>query len=143
MYLCNHCVRTWVWFRSTSWYIYSKRVLNLLPILIITMVYGRATDRRCSMAGWTTEQMRALLGLWGAADLQAQLNVVSRKKVVYQKIATYMNELGYHHTHVYTYQQYQLVDCTRRASSLARLLIKFLTCRVFSDAFVQREASST
>ena len=32
------------------------------------------------MADWTNEEMRALLGLWGAADVKAQLNVVSRKK---------------------------------------------------------------
>ena len=51
-------------------------------------------DRSCIMAGWTTEETRALLGLWGTADVQAQLNVVSRKKVVYQMIATDMNELG-------------------------------------------------
>ena len=51
-----------------------------------------------AMAGRTIEETRALLGLWGAADAQTQLNVVSRKKLVYQKIATDMNELGYHHT---------------------------------------------
>ena len=39
-----------------------------------------------------------MLGLWGAADVQAQLNVVSRKKLVYQKIATEMSELGYRQT---------------------------------------------
>ena len=32
------------------------------------------------MAGWMTEETRALLGLWGAADAQAQLNVRSIKK---------------------------------------------------------------
>ena len=52
------------------------------------------------MAGCTTEETRALLGLWGAADVQAQLNVVSKKKVVYQKIANDMNQLGNHHTYV-------------------------------------------
>ena len=50
------------------------------------------------MAGWTNEETRALVGLWGAADVQAQLNVVSRKKIVYQKIAAEMNELGNRHT---------------------------------------------
>ena len=36
------------------------------------------------MAGsyWTNEETKALLGIWGAANVQAQLNVVSRKKVV-------------------------------------------------------------
>ena len=38
------------------------------------------------MAGsyWTNEETKALLGIWGAANVQAQLNVVSRKKVVYE-----------------------------------------------------------
>ena len=51
-------------------------------------------DKSCSMAGWTTEETRALLGLCGAADVQVQLNVISRKKLVYQTIATDVNELG-------------------------------------------------
>ena len=29
---------------------------------------------------WTNEETKALLGIWGAANVQAQLNVVSRKK---------------------------------------------------------------
>ena len=54
-------------------------------------------ERSCY--GWLDERGdEGLAGLWGAADVQAQLNVVSRKKVVYQKIATEMNELGYRHT---------------------------------------------
>ena len=52
------------------------------------------------MADLMTEETRALLGLWGAADVKAQLNVVSRKKVVYQKIANDTNKLGYRHTYV-------------------------------------------
>ena len=40
------------------------------------------------MAGsyWTNEETKALLRIWGAANVQAQLNVVSRKKVVYESI---------------------------------------------------------
>ena len=43
------------------------------------------------MAGsyWTNEKTKALLGFWGAANMQAQLNVVSRKKVVYEKASFY------------------------------------------------------
>ena len=54
------------------------------------------------MAGWTTEGMRALLGLRGAADVQAQLNVVSRKKVVHERawlpshIPIYMSTVPVH-----------------------------------------------
>ena len=40
------------------------------------------------MAGsyWTNKETKALLRIWGAANVQAQLNVVSRKKVVYESI---------------------------------------------------------
>ena len=40
------------------------------------------------MAGsyWTSEETKDLLGIWGAANVQAQLNVVSRKKVVYERV---------------------------------------------------------
>ena len=52
------------------------------------------------MAGsyWTIEETKALLGIWSAANVQAQLNVVSRKKVVYERVATALVELGYEHT---------------------------------------------
>ena len=42
------------------------------------------------MAGsyWTNEETKAL-GIWGAANVQAQLNVVSRKKVVYERVGFY------------------------------------------------------
>ena len=52
------------------------------------------------MAGsyWTIEETKALLGIWGAANLQAQLNVVCRKKVVYERVSTALRELGYEHT---------------------------------------------
>ena len=52
----------------------------------------RALDPRyelpAQMAGsyWTNEETKALLRIWGAANVQAQLNVVSRKKVVYESI---------------------------------------------------------
>ena len=43
------------------------------------------------MAGsyWTNEETKALLGIWGAANVQAQLNVVSRKKVVCERVGFY------------------------------------------------------
>ena len=99
-------------------------------LCIIAGANWRATDRRCSMAGWMTGEMRALLGLWGAADLQAQLNVVVRKKVVYQKIAGDMNELGYHHTHSYVHihiDSTSLLTALDGLASLAQLLMKALS----------------
>ena len=50
--------------------------------IIITMCIWACNGKICSMAGWMTEEMRALLGLWGAADVQAQLNVVQEKSSV-------------------------------------------------------------
>ena len=43
------------------------------------------------MAGsyWTNEETKALLRIWGAANVQAQLNVVSCKKVVYERVGFY------------------------------------------------------
>ena len=43
------------------------------------------------MAGsyWTNQETKALLRIWGAANVQAQLNVVSRKKVVYERVGFY------------------------------------------------------
>ena len=52
------------------------------------------------MAGsyWNIEETKALLGFWGAANVQTQLNVVSHKKVVYERVATALVELGNEHT---------------------------------------------
>ena len=43
------------------------------------------------MAGsyWTNEETKALLRIWVAANVQAQLNIVSRKKVVYERVGFY------------------------------------------------------
>ena len=40
------------------------------------------------MAGsyWTNEETKALLRIWSAANVQVQLNVVSHKKVVYERV---------------------------------------------------------
>ena len=44
------------------------------------------------MAGWTNEQTKVLLGLWSAADVQAQLNVVSVAIVHHTCIAAMLYE---------------------------------------------------
>ncbi len=46
-------------------------------------------------AGWSVDETRALLGIWVATDIQSQLDGVARNRVVYQKIATALAELGY------------------------------------------------
>ena len=51
------------------------------------------------MAGeWTTAETRALLGVWGAADVQSQLDRVVRNKTIYERIAKDLQALGYNRT---------------------------------------------
>ena len=54
-------------------------------------LYHARYELLAQMAGsyWTNEETKALLRIWGAANVQAQLNVVSRKKVVYERVGFY------------------------------------------------------
>ena len=50
------------------------------------------------MAGaWRDEETRALVGVWGAASVQEQLDGVVRNRIVYEYVAK-MVELGYERT---------------------------------------------
>ena len=49
-------------------------------------------------AGWSTEETRTFLGIWGAADVQAQLDGIVRNQAIYEKIATEMRDSGYDRT---------------------------------------------
>ena len=49
-------------------------------------------------AGWSTEETEALLGIWGAADVQEQLDGIVRNKTIYEKITTALAVLGYERT---------------------------------------------
>ena len=48
-------------------------------------------------AGWSTEETRTFLGIWGATDVQAQLDGIVRNQVIYEKIAAEMRDAGYEH----------------------------------------------
>ena len=37
---------------------------------------------------WTEEETRALVGVWGAEDVQSQLDMVGRNKAIFEKIAS-------------------------------------------------------
>ena len=51
------------------------------------------------MAGiWTHDETKALLGIWGDANVQRQLDGIVRNKSIYQKIASGMVSLGYDRT---------------------------------------------
>ena len=49
-------------------------------------------------AGWIMEETKALVGIWGAQDVQSQLNGVARNRSVFEKIATAMADLGFNRT---------------------------------------------
>ena len=49
-------------------------------------------------ASWDFAETKALLGIWGDADVQTQLYGIVRNKAIYQKVATAMAELGYSRT---------------------------------------------
>ena len=54
-----------------------------------TYTQDNYSNPRCACAPRVNEEMKALLGIWGAANMQAQLNVVSCKKVVYERVGFY------------------------------------------------------
>lgn len=49
-------------------------------------------------AGWTIDETRALVGIWGAADVQNQLDGVARNRAIYEKISAALADLGYERT---------------------------------------------
>ena len=50
------------------------------------------------MAGWSEEETSVLISIWGAANVQQQLDSVTRNRHIYEKIANDMAEHGYHKT---------------------------------------------
>ena len=46
-------------------------------------------------AGWSVEETRALVGVWGQANVQEQLDGVMRNRAIFEMIAREMGELGY------------------------------------------------
>lgn len=66
----------------------------------LTLVTWTATLSAMS-SGWTHEQTRALVSVWSQANVQSELDGVTRNRVVFERIAKEMEELGYE----YTWQQ--------------------------------------
>ena len=65
----------------------------------ITVVYSREQFVAESMAaGWTMDETKALVGIWGAQDVQSQLDGVARNRSMFEKIATAMADLGFDRT---------------------------------------------
>ena len=49
-------------------------------------------------SGWTSDETRALLGVWGESDVQSKLDGVSRNRTIFEKIASSLGEMGYFKT---------------------------------------------
>ena len=49
-------------------------------------------------AGWTTNEMAALLSVWGEGRVQQMLTEVKRNRAVFQVIAAKMEKLGWERT---------------------------------------------
>lgn len=47
-------------------------------------------------SGWSEEETAALIEVWGAADVQKQLDSVTRNKHIYQNISKDLERLGYY-----------------------------------------------
>ena len=46
-------------------------------------------------AGWTTEETKVLIGVWGEANVQDQLDNVKRNRDIYERIASQLAAQGY------------------------------------------------
>ena len=55
-----------------------------------------ASSSRSTSCGWSNDETKALVAIWGDADVQNQLDGVARNKPVYQKIATQLADAGFH-----------------------------------------------
>lgn len=49
-------------------------------------------------AGWSSEETRALVSVWGQANVQSQLDGVARNRTVFEQIAKELAKLGYEKT---------------------------------------------
>ena len=49
-------------------------------------------------AGWSNEEIIALLGVWGVAGVENQLDGVSCDRNVYQTVASALADQGVNHT---------------------------------------------
>ena len=45
-------------------------------------------------SGWTYEQTRALISIWGQEDVQRELDGVARNRIIYERMSSELRELG-------------------------------------------------
>lgn len=64
---------------------------------------------------WSTESTTALLSIWGKRDIQSQLDGVVRNRVIYEKIAEDLGDLGF---------EYSWKQCRTKVKNLVQLYRK-------------------
>ena len=61
-------------------------------------------------AGWTDAETKALIAVWGEADVQGQLDSVKRNKDIYQRIAAELSEQGWSKSWKQRYRKVRICD---------------------------------
>ena len=49
-------------------------------------------------SGWTAEMTRALVSVWGQANVQSELDGVVRNRTIFERISRELKEMGIHRT---------------------------------------------
>lgn len=70
-------------------------------------------------AGWTTEETRALVSIWGQENVQSELDGVQRNRTIYERIARELKDRGFDKT----WQQ-----CRTKVKNLIHKYRKVLAC---------------
>ena len=76
-------------------------------------------------AGWSLEETKALIDIWGAAGLQSQLDGVARNRSVYEKIAASLVDSGFDRTWQQCKTKIKNLTQRYRKASLCLLLFWF------------------
>ena len=72
---------------------------GIYHMIIVADTRKRKRGRgRKTMADWSVQETRCLLGIWGDADVQCKLDGVVRNKIIYELIARELEMLGYERT---------------------------------------------
>ena len=46
-------------------------------------------------AGWSAEETRVLISIWGEENVQSQLDMVARNHIILENISAQLEEMGY------------------------------------------------
>ena len=61
--------------------------------------YYKLSNRAFTMAGgWTAEMTRALVSVWGQANVQSELDRVVQNRTIFERISTELREMGINRT---------------------------------------------